>query len=636
MPTTTAPRFFSRLLNPWLLASIVIQLVLVLYGFRTLIFHPTQYLIVTHFDGIKSYFSIASFLRQPLSDGMLVRGHNYPFGEFMYYTDSTPLVAELLHVLVRVFPILEPYGLYIYDLFVLGGLMLSTALLDSILRRLDVVPWLTLLLAVGLPWLGPQTPRLYVGHMSLSYTPAILLALWVLLRLYTNWTQGRPVRRWFVGLGLTIFITSYLHFYYLGITGVFAGFFFLIWVLAEAREGRPWQQLATYGVTTLLFALTITWGLLMVLDAWYFLRPTGSSGYDWIEWKFQFGAFFRGYDFNKTRFLFERTAPVPYESSAYLGAFVLFGLLAVGTMAIFKRAPRLAWRQGSGRFLALLVLASLPVLSIALGEIYELDNSAYYIHNYLNPFFFLHKLTNKVTQFRALGRFVWPFWWALVLGFSWYASQWWQRPKLRWLLAILSLFFIKDVRDAVHGYGKLTQRFNLLQPIPKESAPMQMLLGQIDPQRYQAILPLPYYHSGTEGDGTYTLTIDPDDPHCNNTYQLSMLSRLPLMSHKATRTANYQAELLYTIFRPEGMAPELRAKLDQRPILVYLDSAYYDGRNNYYPETLQNRPTMLTVFDQSRSFIQDHHLRLLRHHDGRSLYEWYPNAPIYPTTQPAQ
>ncbi|MBW3128110.1 hypothetical protein [Hymenobacter profundi] len=632
MPTTTAPRFFSRLLNPWLLASIVIQLVLVLYGFRTLIFHPTQYLIVTHFDGIKSYFSIASFLRQPLSDGMLVRGHNYPFGEFMYYTDSTPLVTELLHVLVRVFPTLEPYGLYIYDLLVLSGLVVSTLLLHSILRRLGVIPWLTLLLAVALPWLGPQTPRLYVGHMSLSYTPAILFTLWILLRLYTSWTQGRPVWRWFVGLALAIFIISYLHFYYLAILGLFASLFFLCWLIREYRQNHPWLQLLLYSSTTLLATLLVTWGSLALLDPRYSLRPEGANGYDWIDWKLQFGAFFRAYDFDKVRFLFERTAAVPYESSAYLGAFVLYGLVIVGVLYFLKRLPAYPEKRENHQFLLLLLVASLPMVLIALGEKYELDNGAYIIHNYLNPFLLLHKITERVTQFRTLARFVWPFWWALVLGCSWYFSHWWQHPKMRWVLGILCLLLIKDTRDAVSGYSKETQRPNILAPALGD--PMQQLAGWLDGRKYQAILPLPYYHVGSEGD--YSFTVDPDDPHSNNAYQLSMLTNLPLMSNKSARTVSHQAELLYTIFRPEGMAPELRAKLDQRPILVYLDSAYYDGRNNYYPETLQNRPTMLTVFDQSRSFVQDHHLRLLRHHDGRSLYEWYPNAPIYPTTQPAQ
>ena len=631
---STALRSSFRFFAPWRLAAVAIQLVLVLIGFRTLIFHPTQYLIVTHFDGIKSYFSIASFLRQPLSDGMLVRGHNYPFGEYMYYTDSTPLVTELLHVLVRVFPTLEPYGLYIYDLFVLSGLVLSTLILYSILRRLGIVPWLTLLLAVGLPWLDPQTPRLYVGHMSLSYTPAVLVTLWILLRLYTSWIQGLPVRKWFVGLALSIFITSYLHFYYLAILGLFASLFFLCWIILEFRQNRPWLRLLLYSSTTLLATLLITWGSLALLDPRYSLRPEGANGYDWIDWKLQFGAFFRAYEFQHIRFPLERTAAVPYESSAYLGAFVLYALLIVLVLYFLKRLPATSWHNPTGQFLGLLLVAGLPMLFIALGENYDLDNGAYVLHNYLNPFLFLRKLTERITQFRTLARFMWPFWWAIVLGVSWYVSHWWRRPGLRWLLVALCLLLVKDVRDAVVGYHKATQRPNWLTN-PTPGGPIQNLLGWLDTKRYQAILPLPYYHVGSEGD--YRFTVDPDDPHSNNAYQLSMLTGLPLMSNKSARTVAHQAELLYTIFRPGGIDPELRAKLDQRPILVYLDSTYYDGRNNYYPEILQNRPPMLEVFNQSRSFVQQHHLRLLRHQDGKSLYEWYPNAPAdSATVQPGR
>ncbi|MBG8554755.1 hypothetical protein [Hymenobacter guriensis] len=79
-PTQSAffPRF-SRLVGP---ASVATQLLLVLYTFRQVIFKPGQNLLADHYDGIKSYFSIESFLHQPFSDGMLVQGHNYPFGEY--------------------------------------------------------------------------------------------------------------------------------------------------------------------------------------------------------------------------------------------------------------------------------------------------------------------------------------------------------------------------------------------------------------------------------------------------------------------------------------------------------------------------------------------------------------------------
>ena len=137
-----------------------------------------------------------------------MRGQNYPFGEYMYYTDSTPPVVALLHALVQAMPTLGPYGLYLYDLFILSSLIVGTGLLVLIFRRLALPGWLTVLLSVALPWLGPQTIRLNVGHMSLAYTPALLFMVWGLQRLYAAWRTHEPLGRHFGVMGLGIVATS--------------------------------------------------------------------------------------------------------------------------------------------------------------------------------------------------------------------------------------------------------------------------------------------------------------------------------------------------------------------------------------------------------------------------------------------
>ncbi|RZK46257.1 MAG: hypothetical protein EOO59_19550, partial [Hymenobacter sp.] len=324
-PDGPGPARPARRTGPLVLAGGLVQLLVLLLTYGKLLFHPGKYLIIDHYDGIKSYFSLATFLRQPLSEGMMQHGHNYPFGEYIYYTDISPLVSVPLHVLVQLVPALAPYGVYLYDVFTLLGLVISTVLLVSILRRLDLPSWLVLVLGVALPWLSPQTFRLNVGHMSLAYTPAVLLPLWLLQGLYGAWRAGRPTGRWWLGLGLTLIAASWLHFYYLGIVGGWLGFFFVFWIGREALAGRPWRALAGRAAALLGTAVVLTFGLLQVLDKRRGDRPTGSGGYDWIEWKFQFGTLFHGHDFYKFRFFLERTATIPYESTAYLGGFVLYG-----------------------------------------------------------------------------------------------------------------------------------------------------------------------------------------------------------------------------------------------------------------------------------------------------------------------
>lgn len=625
-----APSLFSR----WKvgLVAMLAQVLLLGYTYSQLLYHPGQYLIVVHYDGIKSYFSMASFLRQPMGDGMLVHGHNYPFGEYMYYTDSAPLLMAPLHALVQAVPALAPYGLYIYDLFILSGFVISTGLLVLIFRRLAVPGWLAVLLSVALPWLGPQTIRLNVGHMNLAYTPALLFTIWALHGLYLAWRADQPLARRFAVIFLGIVVSSWIHFYYLPLLGGSLAFFVACLLVAGWPTRKAWRGLTVGTAATLAGAFALTAGLLQLLDPWIGQRTAGAGGYDWIEWKFQFGALFRGYDYNKIRFPLERTSPIPYESAAYLTGFVLYGLLLVGLLLLFRRLPvvaRLPRSEADERrhFLGLLLLSSLPLALVSLGENIDLDNGAYVVHNYLNVFFYLRKVTERVTQFRTLGRFIWPFWWAVVLGFSWYVARWRQHPGLRWALAALCLVLIIDAINATHFYRTVTQRNNIL-AVPTETEQVRQLVGWTTPGRYQALLPLPYFHVGTEtAPGEQSLTIDPDDPHCNTTYKLSMVTGLPLMTHKAARAIRHQAELLYSVLRPGGPDPELLARLDQRPIMVFLDSAYYDGSNNYYRDQLKDRPDMRALFEHTPGFIREQHMRRLVHQGSWSLYEWYPKGP---------
>ena len=620
------------------------QLLVLVLTYGKLLRHPGQYLIVDHYDGIKSYFSLATFLRQPLREGLLEHGQNYPFGEYIFYTDIAPLVSVPLHALVRAVPALAPYGLYLFDGFILLGLVVSSGLLVSILRRLAVPAWLTLVLALTLPWLSPQAFRLNVGHLALSYSPAVLLPLWLLQGLHGAWRAGRPTGRWWLGLGLSLVAAAWIHFYYLGIVGGWLGGFFFFWGAREALAGRPWRGLAGRAFALLGLAAGLTFGLLQALDPRAGERPTGSGGYDWIEWKFQLGALFRGNEFYKVRFLLERTTEIPYESTAYLGAFVLYGLVAVAALAAVARYQRGQGRpdpgllpplpappDGNRAFLGLLLLAAVPLALAALGESIDLDNGAYTLHNYLNPFLWVHKLTERITQFRALGRFVWPLWWTLVLGFAWYAGAAWRlaraRPRRwRWLPGLwvgLAGLAGVDMLHATRHYASVTQRTNLLAAPATE--PMRALVGWPSPGRYQALLPLPFYHSGSEAPaGDITYNVDPDDPHANRTYQLGMVTGLPLMAHKAARTPAYQARELLRLFQPGGPDPALLRRLDDRPILVFLDTTYYNGTNNTYRDQLRDRPEVLSLFNRQPAFIQEQHMRRLTRQGPYTLYEWQP------------
>ena len=627
-----------------LLLSGGLQLAIVLLTFNKVLLQPGSFLLKNDYDGSKGYHWLVTFLRQPIDQNLIAHGQNYPFGEYIFFVDIAPIVSVPLHLLVQTVPALQPYGLYLFDVFFLGGLVLSTLLLVSLFRRLDVPAWLTVIMSVTLPWINPQIYHINAGQTALTYMPAVLLPLWLLQGLHRAWRAGLPTGRWWGPLTLATIAASWVHFYYLGVVGGLLLSFFIIWIGREALARRPWQQLAGRATALLVVLALSTYGLLQLLDKWHSLRAVGSGFYGWIEWKFQFTSLFRGQQYNKIRFPFERTAEVPFESASYLGAFVLFGLLAVGLLTWISR-----WRQQHGikepalvpvpqqigsavsrDFLWLLLLASLPLALAALGETIDIDNNSYVIHNYLNPFYWVHKVTERITQFRALGRFIWPFWWAVILGFGWYAGQAWTQAwalKRHWLSGlwvILAALAVVDMTNATHFNHRDTQRDNFL--LPSNTTGAKNLLGWADPGRYQAMLPLPYYHSGTEPiEGELYVASDPDDGYGTFTYQLGEVSGLPLMTHRATRAVNAQASELMSMFQPGGPSPELLARLDNRPILVCLDSAYYTpGTSNTFRDQFKDRPELLALFNRVPEFIREQHMRRLNHYGNLSLYEWQP------------
>lgn len=616
----------------WL--SVLAQLAVVLVNFRKLIFHPRAYLIVNHFDGIKSYFAMESLFRQPLRAGTLVKASNYPFGESLLFTDTAPLVSQPLHLLVQAVPALAPYGLYFFDLFIISGLVLSTWLLHRILRPLDLPGWVHMLACVALPWLSPQTFRLMVGHLTLTYEPALLLPIWLLQTLYARHAAGRPLGGPLVGLALSIGLAAYLHIYYVAIVGALVGLFATTWVIELYLARQPWQSIALRLGTALGGAIAITALSLRLLDPRYTLRSPNGNGYDWGPWKLQIGAFFQALQDNRLRFPFEPTNQVSYESTAYLGAFVLYTLLVALILRLARRltVPQLRADHNS-RFLRLLLLATVPMVLMALGENIDLDNGTYVVHNYLNPLFWLHKVTDRVTQFRVLGRYVWPFWWAVNLAMLWLVVQWSRRETSarRWLMLPLVLLLVPDLLAAGRFYRHITQLPNVL-TVPANRPEMQKLLAGVSMKNFQAILPIPFYHVGSEGD--FSLTTDPDDPHSTRTFQLAALTNLPLMSHKAARTPPYQAELLWSLFRRQGPARGLLNRLDARPILVYFDTAYYDGRDNFYRDNLKDRPAMRAAFERGDDFVREWRLQRLRRVGRWALYAWYPQQPKPPLPPP--
>lgn len=603
--------------------ALIAQSLLVLRAFGPLLWEPGQHLLVNMFDGTKNYFTFLAYVQQPWSNGMRLFGMmNYPYGDYVFYADNTPLLAVPVRLWSHYISDLTPHALDVYHGLMLVGFLLSTALLADILRRL-VRHWgLVLLFAVALPWLHPQTSRLIIGHFNLAYTWVVLLAIWGLLGLYERTREGRPYRFWVAGLTVGFCLAGLLHLYYLPLLALTTAGFFACWLLPRGQWRFP---LAAAGACLTLLPTAVCVGLVRAVDGYYSLRSKGATGFDYSPWKLQISALFRAPDYQGVHFWFQPKGLPPYESVAYLGAFALFGLTLFAATWLLRRPAvqqfRSEWLATPQRqFLGLLMGAALVGLAVSIGTTYDVADGQYEFRNYFSVFYYLQKISSAITHFRTVARFSWPFFWAVNLlvlaGLDFWLGY--SRWSGRWLVvAGLVLLVFLDTRDTIKHYRRslLTNELTSLYQTPE----INNLLFAVRPEEYQAILPVPFFHVGSED---LDLTVDDHNPHSLHSFQLSLRTNLPLMANKMSRTPPVHLHQLRTLFNPEGPSPELMARLREsgKPVLVFFDQSYYDGTN--LMEEQKNNPKARALIDAGAEFPARHQLTLLAETGKLRLYRW--------------
>ena len=314
-----------------------------------------------------------------------------------------------------------------------------------------------------------------------------------------------------------------------------------------------------------------------------------------------------------------------YESVAYLGAFALFGLtFFAGAWVVRKPVAQrfwAAWRATPERgFLGLLLGAALVGLAVSIGTEYSVADGQYTFQNYFSAFYYLQKLTAAVTHFRAVARFSWPFFWAVNLLVLAGLDFWlrFSRWPGRWAVVVaLVALALLDTRDTVKHYRK-----SLLPNVltnEKEFPELQPLLQQVQPGQYQAILPVPFFHVGSED---MALTVDDDNAHSLHAYQLALHTNLPLMASKLSRTPQAHIQQLRSIFSPQGPTPELRQQLRAagKPILVLFDQSYYNGTNLLSSQ--QTNPQARQLIEAGAGLPAQQQLTLVAEAGNLRLYRW--------------
>ncbi|MEM9921769.1 MAG: hypothetical protein AAF990_26940, partial [Bacteroidota bacterium] len=217
------------------------------------------------------------------------------------------------------------------------------------------------------------------------------------------------------------------------------------------------------------------------------------------------------------------------------------------------------------RFLAYIFGASVLLLILSMG-----------IPFIFQPFEFLVDYVGPIRQFRSLGRFAWAFYYAaniVTFYLLYHQVKYIQKAPLKWgLLAAFTGMLLLEA-------GFFTKRRMVeLYPRPELREGLRLAdnawLDRIDVDRYQAILPLPYYHIGSEN-----IWMEPFGKSLQHTFWPSVYTGLPNMGVFLARSSLSQTINQLAFVGEPYRYPKLLDDLpSDKPLLVVIDKIAFEGQ----------------------------------------------------------
>jgi hypothetical protein len=532
---------FSRPAGAWITLGLA-TLIIFLFFHRNIL-EANRVSFAAGGDGLKSTFGSLYHIQYDSSYWMF-EGMNYPYGESVFYTGNQTFLTNGIKLLKNRGLDLSGHTLGLLNLWMLFSFALCALLLYLVMAELGLPPWYAVAGSIVITFLSPQWYRMS-GHYNLAYAWVIPLALYLMIRFYRK--PGYLVS---VLFGLFVLVISFKHAYFLAMVALPWTVFWLFLLMCSK---------SLYGKTAFLVPHLLIQMLIPVLIFGLFAAShdpaADRTAYPW------------GFFANTTRWVsvflplmkpYGRWIIVgPVKTLGYVGIVsTLVFLVSAGLLILrwIRRGAREAFTVTDKFILNVLFLGGILCLIMALGYPFTWRPS---ILNYAGPF----------RQFRAIGRFVIPFFYIMNIYTIYVLWHWYTSLGKRWfgdfvMIALVLAGFegYITVRDLPASYYNKFETLN----DRENTIPDDSWVNRHDWKEYQSILPMPYYHIGSEnywiGDGS---------PVIEESYIASLKTGLPLSSVMLSRTSISQTLANLDLFWEPGRSYPVLERMDPvKPVLV--------------------------------------------------------------------
>lgn len=525
--------------------TIVLSFILLAYFYGNILFAPNIYYFGASGDGMQTYFSILYHIKH---DPNLwhFNGMNYPYGEQVFFTGCMPLISNIIQVLKPLVD-LSPYAVGIVNLTMLSSIVFCALFLYLIFKKIGIYTWLAIFSAVGIAFLSPQIHRMG-GHYSLALPCILPMAIWFAIRFFEKPTLKLSLWMFFLA-----FFAASMHFYlFFMVAVIYGGSFLVCFYHAYHLKIERWKLLSFAAIQIILPFIVIQ--SIQLYANSYTDRTENPWGF--LVFVSNISGIFQTENHFYASWVNAVHSPVfpDWEGRSYVGilgllAFILLILFSLRKLVRFKISTLLA--PTSNPVLNVLCWLSLLVLLFSFGLPFKFEWGRPYLDK-----------IGILKQFRGVGRFAWLFFYVINILAIYFLQLFIQKQQ-----RLLTQFFVASpilllAYDAYkHNVGQeifFQNRYTQLED-KNNSSSDNAWIKDLNTSDYQAILPLPYTHIGSEN-----IWITNETDIQNQAYILSLKTGLPLISVSMSRTSLSQTfksyQLIQEAFRYPAYLNDLPSK----------------------------------------------------------------------------
>ncbi len=464
-------------------------------------------------DGLKSYAASVYHLHH---DSTLFRANiqNYPYGEMAFFADCQPMITIPVKMMSQIGIDVRPYIVGIINLSMLLSIVLAAFFIFLIFTELKISWWFASIAAVGISMLSPQIGRLG-GHFSLSHLMWLPMLIWLLMKFDQNKSYILSIL-----IGLTTFMAAGMHMYFFALFG-FLFLFYWVYTLYASE-----MKLKDYNWMLHVFIQLIVPLILVQILSGFNDTVTDRTTHPWglFAYKAHPASVFLPIQKPYADILKFIGIPQNYEweAYAYIGLVALIGFIAgIYQMIIRIKRKQPWWNVSDNKLITIFFWASVASLLLSFSIPFNLGLT--FLLDYLGP----------IQQLRALARFSWLFFYLINMLVFIGVFHLMKRGLFMKMLAISSLvFLLYDGYLNIKVYAPVLNN-RIAELDDKDNAtPENAWVSLINPEDYQAVLPLPYFHVGSEN-----VWLESKCESLKQSLIVSLKSGLPSMGVALSRTS---------------------------------------------------------------------------------------------------